>query len=225
MVLVVPGVAEVEHRGAPWSAPVTFAAPVRPFLMDRREVRNRDWLRFLESLGSEEDRKRRTPPFDFQPDPERPGRFLLSEASRDLPVRGITPEDAVAFCAWRSKDEEAAVRLPTEAEWVVAAGGLLRHDLANGARGLREEGDFAAPVPVSSVRETDRSPYGVYGLLGNVREIVTGVRAPADAPDAFLTKGAGPGDEPSEAAIRKVRPLAKDARDPRAGFRCVRELK
>jgi serine/threonine protein kinase len=224
MVLVVPGVGEIEHRGPPWSAPVTFGAPVKPFLMDRREVRNRDWLRFLESLPTDEERKRRMPPFDFQSDPERPGRLILSEASRDLPVRGITPEDAVAFCAWRSKDEGATVRLPTEAEWVVAAGGLLRYDLPNGARGLREEANFDAPVPVSSTRETDRSPYGVYGLLANVREIVTGVRVPADAPDAYLTKGAGPGDEPVDAAIRRVRPIARDARDPRAGFRCVREI-
>jgi serine/threonine protein kinase/formylglycine-generating enzyme required for sulfatase activity len=225
MALVVPGVAEVEHRGPPWSAPVTFGVRVEPFLMDRREVRNSDWLRFLESLGDAEERRRRTPPFDFQADPERPGRFLLTEASRDLPVRGITPEDAAAFCAWRSAAQGGKVRLPTEAEWVVAAGGLLDHALANGARGLREDGDLAAPVPVSSVRDTDRSPYGIFGLFGNVREIVTGVRVPADAPDAFLTKGAGPGDDPTEAAIRKVRPLAKDAHDPRAGFRCVRELK
>ena len=225
MALVVPGVGEVEHRGPPWSAPSTFAVHVGPFLMDRREVRNRDWLLFLESIKDTAERKRRMPPLDFQPDPERPGSFLLFEASRDLPVRGITVEDAIAYCTWRSAEEGATVRLPTEAEWVVAAGGLLRHDVANGARGLREEGDLTAPVPVSSLRDADRSPYGVFGLFGNVREIVTGVRVAADAPDAFMTKGAGPGDDPSEAAIRKVRPIAKDAHDPRVGFRCVRELK
>ncbi|HVG93103.1 MAG TPA: bifunctional serine/threonine-protein kinase/formylglycine-generating enzyme family protein [Planctomycetota bacterium] len=225
MALVVPGVGEVEHRGPPWSAPSTFAVHVGPFLMDRREVRNRDWLLFLESIKDTAERKRRMPPLDFQPDPERPGSFLLFEASRDLPVRGITVEDAIAYCTWRSAEEGATVRLPTEAEWVVAAGGLLRHDIANGARGLREEGDLTAPVPVSSLRDADRSPYGVFGLFGNVREIVTGVRVAADAPDAFMTKGAGPGDDPSEAAIRKVRPIAKDAHDPRVGFRCVRELK
>ena len=78
---------------------------------------------------------------------------------------------------------------------------------------------------MTSVKDKDVSPYGVYGMLGNVREIVTSVRASEGASDQFLSKGAGAGDEPSEAAIRKIRPLGRDVRDPRTGLRCVREIK
>jgi formylglycine-generating enzyme required for sulfatase activity len=223
MVLVLPGVTTVEYRGPPWSEPVAFPAPVGPFLMDRREVRNRDWLSFLNTLPPGPERDKRVPPLDFAPDPERPGQHLVGPSSLDLPVRGITPEDAEAYCAWRSQRDGVKVRLPTEAEWVVAAGGLLGQVLPGGLRGLREEADLEAPV--GSVKESDRSPYGVLGMTGNVREIVVARRTSGGTAEAYTVKGAGAGDEPSEGAILRVRPLAKDARDPRTGFRCVREVR
>ncbi len=220
--LVVPVGDTVDHRGPPFQAP-SLPASVGPFLMDRYEVTNGEYLEFLESLKVDDERKARAPTVAFDADPDHPARFVVSSAARELPVRGITPQDAVTYCAWRSKKDGVTVRLPSEAEWAVAAGAQLKQDLPGGGRGLPDDGDFAAPVPVRSAK--DRSAYGVLGMLGNVREFTTGVRTASDAPDHFLVKGGGYGGEPEEAHVRRLRPVPKDFRDERTGFRCVRELK
>jgi len=220
--LVVPVGETVDHRGPPFAAP-SLPATVGPFLMDRYELNSGEYLEFLDALTSDTERKARVPSVGYDADPDRPGRFVVATAARELPVRGISPRDAVAYCAWASKRDGRVVRLPTEAEWAVAAGAQLRQDLPGGVRGSPDEGDFAAPVSTRSAK--DRSPYGIVGLLGNVREIVTGVRTASDAPDHFLVKGGAFGGEPEEAHVRRVRPITKDARDERTGFRCVREAK
>jgi formylglycine-generating enzyme required for sulfatase activity len=227
MVLVASGDLPVDYRGPPWSAGVALPPRVVPFFMDRFEVTNGDWLAFLESFTDDAARRARVPGAEFVPDPERPGQFMLptstgAVSARDLPVRGISPDDALAFCAWRGKRDGAKVRLPTEAEWAVAAGALLRYDFPGGVRGATDDGDFAAVVAAKSVK--DVSPYGVAGLLGNAREIVTALGATEGSTDRFLTKGAGAGDEPTEAAIRRVRPLPAAEKHVRTGLRCVRDV-
>ena len=219
--LVIPGGDAVDHRGAPFGPSIAIPVPVKPFLMERYETTAAAFLAFLDSIGNDDERRRRMPPVDFLPDPDKPARMIVAAAARERPVRGLTPDDAVAFAAWRSNREGTTYRLPNEAEWAVAAGAMLKFDLPGGGRGSTEDGDFVEPVAVKSVK--DSSPYGVKGLLGNVREIVTGVRVAPDSPEAFLTKGGGPGDAPIDAAVRRVRPLAHDARDPRAGLRLVKD--
>ena len=59
-------------------------------------------------------------------------------------------------------------------------------------------------------------------MIGNAREIVTEVGSDPAAP-RFLAKGGGIGDPPAAAAIRLLRPIAKDAKDGKTGFRCVRD--
>ena len=220
--LVIPGGDAVDHRGPPFSASLAIPMPVKPFLLEKYETTNAMYLAFLEGLPLAEDRKSRMPPVDFLPDADRPGHLTLSPAAKEHPVRGVTPDDATFFAKWRESKEGGTFRLPNEAEWAVAAGALLKFDLPGGVRGSPEDGDFVEPVEVRLVKDT--SPYGVRGLLGNVREIVTGVRVAANSPEAFLTKGGGPGDPPMEAAIRRVRPLAHDARDLKAGLRLARDL-
>ncbi|MFO0931679.1 MAG: bifunctional serine/threonine-protein kinase/formylglycine-generating enzyme family protein [Planctomycetota bacterium] len=227
MVLVVSGDLPADYRGPPWSPAVALPPRVAPFFMDRYEVTNGDWLAFLESYTDDAARRSRVPTAEFIPDPEHPGHFMLptsagSVSARDLPVRGISPDDALAFCTWRSKRDGATVRLPTEAEWAVAAGALLRYDFPGGAHGTSDEGDFAAVVAAKSVK--DLSPYGVAGLLGNAREIVTVLGATAGSTERFLSKGAGAGDDPVEAAIRRVRPMPAGEKQARTGLRCVRDV-
>lgn len=223
MTLVVPGTAKVEHRGPPYGPPMTVGATVKPFWMDVHEVTNRQWQEFLEAQ-TDAARAARTVPAEFAADPDHPKHVTLNRGAEELPVVGITPDDAVAFTAWRSSKEGGTCRLPTEAEWAVAAGVTLGYLLANGVQGDPSDADLSgALVPVTNERAADLSPYGVRGLMGNAREIVTEVRH--DSSPSFLVKGAGIGDGPSDAAIRVVRPFAKDAHDTRTGFRCVREIK
>jgi formylglycine-generating enzyme required for sulfatase activity len=108
------------------------------------------------------------------------------------PVINLTWNDAVAFCQWLSRQEDASYRLPTEAEWEYCcrAGTTTRYhigdnpdllpDVARVADGKRrttfphiqdmvipkgESASFTAPVG-----RFKRNPFGLYDMHGNVWE-------------------------------------------------------
>jgi formylglycine-generating enzyme required for sulfatase activity len=179
--------------------------PARPvhlsaFAIDRHEVTNRQYRVFLTWMADAEDHalchpdepkaKDHTPRYwrDFNPllreasyarvAPVTPDTFTVDEA----PVVGVDWFDAYAYAAWAGK------RLPTEAEWELAARGTdgrrwpwgdeWRWGLANvgGEKKGRDIGDagfekdgYIYPAPVGSYPE-GRSPYGLDDMAGNVAE-------------------------------------------------------
>jgi formylglycine-generating enzyme required for sulfatase activity len=136
---------------------------------------------------------------------------------------GVRPKDARAYAAWKSKADGKTWKLPSEAEWVLAAGGPLGWALPNGRRGIQTDAVFQPALDKAGSHEHDAGPHGERGLIGNAREMVEPSEAGVPS-GAVLTKGAGIGDAPSEAAIYVMRVLGAEERHAMTGFRLVRNL-
>lgn len=111
----------------------------------------------------------------------------------DHPVALITLRDATNFADWLNQDHEVGTfRLPTWNEWIIAAYGKSRNypwgddwdaSKLHASYGLKKEFIFEnipkwiVPVkrtePVKQ-RQAGRTPEGIYGMLGNVREYIIG---------------------------------------------------
>lgn len=107
----------------------------------------------------------------------------FDEADAQKPVTSVSWADAAAYCLWLSKRINAEVRLPTEAEWTLAARGTDNRRYAWGdewnteaAISLEDKGT------VRSVKSfpAGRSPVGAYDMIGNVWEWTNDVARDAE---------------------------------------------
>jgi len=136
------------------------------FLIDRYEVTNGDYARFVEET-------RHRVPFHWR-------KGNVPEEKPRMPAYNVSWDDAAAYCAWARK------RLPTEAEWEKAARGgyeKLSHPSSNGldeepaedadegAKSIRlaHYGHPKGPIDVSYYPPNG---YGAYDMIGNVWEWV-----------------------------------------------------
>ena len=104
-----------------------------------------------------------------------------------LPVNGVSFEDAAAYAQWRSDRFGQQFRLPTEREWEKAARGVDGRFFPWGDQfdptfcKMKESrrAQYPEPEPVGAF-VTDCSPYGVRDMAGGIRELC--VSEPSDEP-------------------------------------------
>jgi formylglycine-generating enzyme required for sulfatase activity len=160
---------------------------VSSFFIDRDEVTNEQFAEFVRSTGKYEEiegswfryyAQACRDLIAFYGTRQSPRRKAAEAALKaipegdqaKLPVRGVTWRDAVAYTAWAGK------RLPTEAEWELAARGREGRVYPWGDEwqaGLSRAGlaADAGPVAVGSF-PAGASPYGCHDMAGNVWEWV-----------------------------------------------------
>jgi formylglycine-generating enzyme required for sulfatase activity len=154
---------------------------VDPFYLDKHEVTNAQFERFVRAAGHRTTAEREGWGFAYRQQdgkwqwlktdganwrsPSGPG----STAPADHPVVQVSWEDAVAYCKWAGK------RLPTEAEWEKAARGTdgRRYPWGETWDPSRANGNMTVKTttPVGSY-PTGVSLFGVHDMAGNVSEWV-----------------------------------------------------
>ncbi len=132
--------------------------PLEAFYIDVTPVTNRDYAKFVQASDH-------APPTTWKT-------LSFAPGTGDLPVTGVTWQDATDYAAWAEK------RLPTEAEWERAArgadgriypwGNQWDPTNANWGGNPRFYGG-AAIQPVGSFPQ-DKSPAGCLDMAGNVKE-------------------------------------------------------
>lgn len=131
---------------------------VENFLISETEVTNEQYSEFVKETGHR------------SPNGWKKEKF--PKATEKYPVVNVSWDDAVAYCSWLSKKYKMKVRLPTQAEWELAARGPKRFRYPWGNDWNKKavtQKKLRRANPVRSY-PLNKSPYGAYDMLGNVWE-------------------------------------------------------
>ncbi len=177
---------------------------IAPFYIDENPVTNKQFGEFVLATS------RPSPPH-WEARPQ-------SKDDLDSPVTHVSWEDAAAYAKWRGG------RLPTAAEWELAARGLEKRrypwgDSFSNDRCLCAKSNGQGPGPVGTFFG-GRSPYGCYDMVGNVWEWT----ADDGEGGKKVVKGGCWHDPPERVtcAARELR--APSEAYPDCGFRVVKAL-
>jgi formylglycine-generating enzyme required for sulfatase activity/serine/threonine protein kinase len=209
------------NDGPPQERP-EHTVTVQKFYMDRTEVTNAEYADFVRDMSYE------------VPSHWVRGRPLPGQEK--WPVVNVSPKDAEAFAAWRSKRDGVTYRLPTEEEWEFAArsGGEYKSypwgDTWQDKRAVVKE---AAPQEVGTYPD-GKDRWGVVDLIGNAWEwtsskasIYNGVaEIPAATKEWVVARGGSYASDPKDRQIT-VSATYRDwfpptTRHQNFGFRLVR---
>ncbi|HAF25238.1 MAG TPA: hypothetical protein DCK93_20420 [Blastocatellia bacterium] len=198
------------------------AATVQKFYMDRTEVTNAEYGQFVHDTNYE-------PPSDWVKGRPLPGQ-------ERWPVANVSPKDAEAFAAWRSKRDRVTYRLPSEEEWEFAArngGEAKSFPWGNAWEEKRAVVKEATPRPVGSY-PAGKNRWGVLDLIGNVWEWTSSkasvyggaAEIPLENREWVVARGGSYASDPDD----RQAPISATYRDwykptlrhPNFGFRLVR---
>lgn len=208
--------AQVVLGGESEERPVQRVA-IEPFAIAETEVTNEQYLEFTKATGHKT-------PAHWQN-----GQF--AEGDNQKPVANITWQDAKDYCKWLSEKIGATVRLPSEAEWELAARGKegLNYPWGNSwdgqAAASKETAGKVQPVKTFAA---NKSPFGAYDMAGNVWEWVeetardaNGKTKISEGVELRIIKG-GAADEPEKYISATARmEVPTTIADRAIGFRYV----
>lgn len=155
---------------------------LKPFLkgyyIDRFEVTNRRYRKFLEDLPTHPDYKPLIDKLGYYAPPKDWQDTHFPEGMGDHPVVWVSWFDTANFCQWAGK------RLPTEKEWERAARGTEGRAYPWGNTFERDRANLpnkiGSKVPLAKVGSYPKgaTPSGVHDMVGNAWEWVDGDYAP-----------------------------------------------
>lgn len=135
------------------------------FAIDTHPVTNEQFVRFLDAMGGDKDGQNNDMIRLRESRIKRSGgKINIESGYAKHPVVGVTWYGAVAYAKWVGK------RLPTEAEWEVAAvGGLDEAIYPTGNNIERSQANFFSS-DTTTVMSYPANGYGLYDIAGNVYE-------------------------------------------------------
>lgn len=169
------------------------------FWLDQYEITNAQYAEFLADTGG------------THPESWIGGKIPTDQ--ENFPVMGVTWDEAAAFCAWNKK------RLPTEAEWEVAARGSEGRLFPWGDNFRAVELPRSGTYKVGG-KPTNQSPFGVFDMAGNVWEWVDEPYAPLNDANFKVLRG-GSNDFLKDMAYRLQGEPDQPTMIASAGIRCA----
>ena len=180
--LASPGLGDWIKERIRSEAPARGVAIRAPFLMGVHEVTVGQFREFVKATNYATQAERSGGGFDwndtakkFEQRPEcvwNNPKYAVSEAN---PVGFIAAEDAIAFCAWLTKEEQRQYQVPTEEQWEFAcrAGTAARFFFGDDLTRLNEFGWLAphADYRLHDVGLLGANPFGLFDTYGNASEL------------------------------------------------------